>query len=122
MLLGIPALLLQTTGRPTLRRLPDASRLGRAIDLKWIPLNWAVSILALVAWALWIYLALAIAVRIAGHAERRLRSRGWIWNASERLAWEPVKMIVDISVGAILLRSIVGHSSAQASSVANNAG
>lgn len=121
-LLGIPAFLVRTTGPFTIRRLPDASRLGRAIDLKWIPSSWAVSILALVAWALWIYLALAIAVRIAGHAERRLRSRGWIWNASERFAWGPVKMIVDVSVGAILLTSIVGHSSAQASSVTNNPG
>jgi DNA-binding SARP family transcriptional activator len=121
-LLGAPAFLLQTTGVPALGGLPDVAGLSRAIDLRWVPLGWVVSLLALVAWALWLCLAVSGLLRIAGHAERRLRSDGWIWRASETFAWAPVKVIVDVALGAILLTSALSHSSAQASPSQNRSG
>src|SRR5918996_4564925 len=111
-LVAVPVFLSHTTGTPALSWFPDLSSVRRAIDLRWVPLEWAVSILAFVAWALWAYLVLAVLIRIAGHAEQRFRSAGQIWRASEAFAWSPVRMVVDVALGAALLTSTVNHSSA----------
>jgi DNA-binding SARP family transcriptional activator len=121
-LVAVPIFLSYSVGTPALNWFPDLSSVGRAIDLRWVPLEWAVSILALVAWALWAYLSVAVLIRIAGHAERRLRAAGWIWRASETLAWSPVKMLVDVALGAALLTSTISHSSARAASSQDSTG
>ena len=106
---GVPVLLLHMTGLPVVDDLPDLKGLEKAIELRWVPLEWVVAILALAAWILWAYLALAVSVRIAGHAERRLRSAGRMWAASEAFTWSPVKLFVDVAIGAALITSTVGH-------------
>jgi hypothetical protein len=115
-LLGTPVLLWQAAGAPGLHGLPNLQGIRRAIDLRWVPLEWAITILALLAWALWAYLAVAVLIRLAGHAERRIRSAGRIWAASEAFAWGPVKLAVDLTVGAALITSSLGHSSTRATS------
>lgn len=119
---GVPVLLLHMTGLPVVDDLPDLKGLEKAIELRWVPLEWVVAILALAAWILWAYLALAIVLRLAGHAERRLRSAGRMWTASEAFTWSPVKLFVDVAIGAALITSTVGHSSARAASSNGAAG
>lgn len=111
---GVPILLLRITGLPVVDDLPDLKGLKEAIELRWVPLEWVVAILALAAWILWAYLALAVSVRIAGHAELRLRTAGRVWAASETFTWSPVKVIVDLALGAALVTSVITSGSARA--------
>src|SRR5918996_4921823 len=94
-LVGVPVFLWHATGPPGTEGLPDLEGLKRAIDLRWVPLQWAIAILAVVAWILWAYLSLAVLVRIGGHFERRFRTAGRVWAASDAFAWSPVKVMVD---------------------------
>lgn len=113
---GVPILLLHMTGLPVVDDLPDLKGLEEAIELRWVPLEWVVAILAMAAWILWAYLALAVVLRLAGHAERRLRSVGRMWTASETFAWSPLKLLVDVALGAALITTTVSHGSARAAS------
>jgi hypothetical protein len=113
-LAGVPVFLWHATGSPGTEGLPDLEGLKRAIDLRWVPLQWAIAILALVAWMLWAYLALVVLVRIAGHFERRFRAAGRMWAASEAFAWSPVKVMVDVVLGAAFVTSTVTNGSARA--------
>jgi DNA-binding SARP family transcriptional activator len=122
MLVGAPLVLLEFAGAPTLQGLPDLDGLRRAVELRWIPVEWAIQILALLAWALWAYLILAVLLRVAGHIELRLRSAGRIWTASETYAWSPVKLAVDLVVGAAILGSTMTHSSARSAPVSHRSG
>lgn len=115
-LVGVPAFLWRATGTPGLNGLPDLQGIRRAIDLRWVPLEWAILILVFMAWALWAYLALAVLVRLAGHAERRVRSTERIWAASEAFTWAPLKLVVDLTLGAALITSTLGHSSGRTAS------
>lgn len=109
LIIGVPLLLLETSGAPGLGTLPDLEGLRRAIDLRWIPVEWAIRILSLFAWALWVYLVLAILLRIAGAIEARSAEAGRLRAASEAFTWAPVKLLVDLSLGAVLLSGTVGH-------------
>lgn len=113
-LAGVPVFLWHATGSPGTEGLPDLEGLKRAIDLRWVPLQWAIVILAMVAWLLWVYLALAVLVRIGGHFERHFRTAGRMWAASEAFAWSPVKVMVDVVLGAALVTSTVTNGSARA--------
>jgi hypothetical protein len=113
-LVGVPVFLWHATGPPGTEGLPDLEGLKRAIDLRWVPLQWAIAILAVVAWILWAYLALAVLVRIGGHFERRFRTAGRVWAASDAFAWSPVKVMVDVVLGAALVTSTVTNGSARA--------
>src|SRR5680860_1852228 len=84
---GVPLALLEFAGAPSLRGLPDLEGIRRAIELSWVPVEWAIQILALLAWALWAYLVLVVILRIAGHVELRLRSAGRLWATSEAVTW-----------------------------------
>ncbi|MGH2676625.1 MAG: LysM peptidoglycan-binding domain-containing protein, partial [Actinomycetota bacterium] len=114
LVIGVPLMLLETSGAPGLDGLPDLEGLRRAVDLRWIPAEWAIRVLALAAWALWAYLLLAVLLRIAGAIEARFPARGRLWEASEAFTWAPVKLLVDLSLGAILLSGTVGHDPARA--------
>lgn len=119
---GVPILLLHMTGLPVVDDLPDLKGLEKAIELRWIPVDWVVAILALAAWTLWAYLALAVVIRIAGQIELRLRSAGSLWAASEAFAWSPVKVIVDLALGAALITSSVTGSARAAAAASRGPG
>lgn len=114
LVIGVPWLLLETSGAPSLHGLPDLEGLQRAVELRWIPVEWTIRILALAAWGLWAYLLVAVLLRIAGAIEARFAARGRLWAASEAFAWAPVRFLVDLSLGAILLSGTVGNDSVRA--------
>ena len=111
---GVPLALLEFAGAPSLRGLPDLEGIRRAIELSWVPVEWAIQILAFLAWALWAYLILAVILRIAGQLELRLASAGRLWAASEAMTWSPVKLAVDLVVGAALMSSAISEGSVRA--------
>ncbi len=108
--LGVPLVLLEFTGGPGLGGLPDLERIRRAIELRWVPVEWGIRVLALLAWGLWAYLVFAVFLRVVAHIEVRLRSSGRLWAASETCAWNPVKLAVDLAIGAALLSSTMDAS------------
>lgn len=121
MLAGVPFLLREFAGPPRLRSLPDLDGLRRAIELSWVPVEWAIQILALLAWGLWAYLLLAVLLRIAAHLEVRLTSARRVWTASEACTLSPVKVAVDFVVGVAFL-STVTQGSAPSAPVKQSAG
>lgn len=110
----VPVALGHFGGMPALNRLPDLRGIERAIDLRWVPLEWVLSLLTLFGWALWLYLVVAVTLRIAGHVELRLRPGGRVWRTSEAVTWTPLKVMVDVALGAVLLASTVGNAPARA--------
>src|SRR3990170_2466953 len=70
---GVPLVLLEFTGAPGLGGLPDLEGIRRAIDLRWVPVEWGIRVLALLAWGLWAYLVFAVLLRVVAHLEVRLR-------------------------------------------------
>jgi DNA-binding SARP family transcriptional activator len=112
LLAGVPLALLEFAGAPSPRSLPGLDGIRRAVELRWVPVEWAIQLVALLAWALWAYLVLAVLLRIAGHLEMRLRATGRLWAASEAWAWSPVKLAVDLVVGAALLSATLTQDSA----------
>jgi DNA-binding SARP family transcriptional activator len=119
---GVPLVLLEVAGAPGLDGLPDLEGLRRAIELRWLPTEWVMQMLALLAWGLWVYLAIAVALRVAGSVEARLHGEGRLWAASEAVTWSPVKLVVDLALGAVLLSSSVSHEAARAKSPAERVG
>jgi DNA-binding SARP family transcriptional activator len=119
---GVPLALLEFAGAPSLRGLPDLEGIRRAIELKWVPVDWAIQVLALLAWALWTYLFLAVILRIAGRLELRLSSAGRLWAASEAVSWSPVKLAVDLVMGAALMSSAMAEGSIQAEALKQQPG
>lgn len=119
---GVPLAVLEFAGEPSLRSLPDLDGLRRAIELRWVPVEWAIQILALLAWTLWAYLVLAVLLRIAAHLEVRLRSAGRVWAASEAWTWSPVKLAVDLIVGAALLSATLTQGSARSAPAKQHSG
>lgn len=111
-----PVALAHFGGMPALDRLPDLRGIQRAIDLRWVPLEWGLALLALVGWILWLYLLVAVILRIAGHVDLRLRGGGRVWRTSEVVTWAPLKVMVDVALGAVLLASTVGNLPAGAAS------
>jgi hypothetical protein len=99
-----------------------AEGIRRAIELKWVPVDWAIQVFALLAWALWTYLLLAVILRIAGRLELRLSSAGRLWAASEAVTWSPVKLAVDLVVGAALMSSAMSEGSIQAEALKQQPG
>lgn len=110
-LMGVPLVLLEFTGAPGLGALPDLEGIKRAIELRWVPAEWAMQVLALLSWGLWAYLVFAVLLRVTAHMEVRLRSAGTLWAASEAWAWSPVKLAVDLAIGAAVLSSTMNASS-----------
>src|SRR3990170_861374 len=112
---GVPLVLLEFTGAPGLGGLPDLEGINRAIELRWVPVEWGIRILALLAWGLWAYLVFAVLLRVVAHIEVRLRSAGKLWAASETWALSPLKLAVDLAIGAALLSSTMDGSTRGAS-------
>jgi DNA-binding SARP family transcriptional activator len=119
---GAPMVLLMVDGAPGLDGLPDLDALRRAIELRWLPTEWVMQILALLAWGLWVYVPIAVVLRVAGSVEARLHGEGRLWAASEAVTWSPVKLVVDIALGAVLLSSTVGHETVRAKSPVDQVG
>lgn len=113
-LAAVPVVLLEFAGLPGLEGLPDLEGIRRAIELRWVPVEWAIQVLALFAWALWAYLMLTLLLRVAGSLQARRGTGGKLWAASEALTWSPVKLLVDFALGAILLNSAASQSPARA--------
>ena len=111
---GVPLALLEFGGSPSLWGLPDLEGIRRAIELRWVPVDWAIQVFALLAWALWAYLLLAVILRIVGRLELRLSSAGRLWAASEAMTWSPVKLAIDLVVGAALMSSAISEGSMRA--------
>jgi DNA-binding SARP family transcriptional activator len=122
MLVGVPMTLLEFAGAPTFRSLPALDGVRRSIELRWVPVEWVIQILTLLAWALWAYLLLALLLRIAAHLEVRLRSVGSVWAASEAWTLSPVKLAVDFIVGATLLSATLGQGSARNAATRHDSG
>lgn len=78
--------------------------------------------LALLAWALWGYLVFAVILRIAGQLELRLASAGKLWATSEAVTWSPVKLAVDLVVGAALMSSAMSEGSVRAEALKQQPG
>lgn len=122
LLVGVPLVLLEFAGVPSLRGLPDLEGIRRAIELSWVPVAWAIRVLALLAWALWGYLVFAVILRIAGQLELRLASAGRLWATSEAVTWRPVRLAVDLVVGAALMSSAMSEGSVRAEAVKQQPG
>ncbi|MDQ3963602.1 MAG: LysM peptidoglycan-binding domain-containing protein [Actinomycetota bacterium] len=110
----VPLLLARAAGVPSLGELPNLGGIKRAIDLKWVPLEWLVTVFAMLGWALWLYLAVAVLLRTAAHLEQRVRGTARLWKTSETVAWSPVRTMVDVAFGAALLASTVTNAPARA--------
>lgn len=113
-LIGTPIALFEFGGPPALTELPDLEGLRRAVELRWVPVEWALRVLTLVGWALWAYLLVAVLLRVLALVQANAGSRGRLWATSEAMTWGPVRLLVDLSVGAALLSSSLIHEPAQA--------
>lgn len=113
-LVAVPLVMFEFAGPPSLDGLPDLEGIRRAIELRWVPVEWAMQVLALSAWTLWAYLLLTLLLRIAGSLQARHGTEGRLWAASEALTWSPVKLLVDFALGAILVNSASSQSPARA--------
>lgn len=95
----VPLLLARAAGVPSLGDLPNLGEIKRATDVKWVPLEWVVTVFAMLGWALWLYLAVAVLLRTAAHLEQRVRGTARLWKTSETVAWSPVRTMVDVAFG-----------------------
>lgn len=111
LLIAVPIVLLEFAGVPTLDGIPDLEGIERAIELRWIPLEWAMQILALFAWGLWAYLAVIVFLRAAAALQARSGGDGKLWSLSEAVTPASLRLFVDLALGAVLLSSTVTHSS-----------
>lgn len=106
---GTPVVLRSLVGTPSLERLPSLDEIRWALGLKYVPVDWAIEGLGLLSWVLWGYLLLTIALRVAGALEARFLGEGRLWETSEALTWSPVKVLVDVALGAMILGSTFAH-------------
>ncbi|MEX2555566.1 MAG: BTAD domain-containing putative transcriptional regulator [Actinomycetota bacterium] len=92
---GVPSALTSTAGTP---HLPTAGSFGN-LDSTYMPLEPILNVLALLAWTLWIYVALAVVLRtVAVILARRTGSEGWL-RVTDRIAPALLRRCVDLAVG-----------------------
>lgn len=96
---GVPSALTSTAGTP---HLPTAGSFG-SLDSTYVPLEPVLNLLALLAWALWIYVALAVVLRtVAVILARRTGSEGWL-RVTDRIAPSVLRRLVDLAVGGVFV-------------------
>jgi DNA-binding SARP family transcriptional activator len=108
---GLPFVLMAAAGPPSLEGLPTWTWLRTGMHNQYLPLDPLLRLLALLAWLLWLYLALTVALRTLALVAARLHLAGAsaLLLATELLTLPRLRHVVDAAVGMSLLASSVSH-------------
>lgn len=106
-LVGLPAVLAATAGRPTLEGLPDLAWVQDGLEYRYFQAEPLLRALALVAWVLWAYAAVATMLRAVAALAVSLRVAGGrsLLTVSNLIAVRPVRSLIDAAIGVALLAS-----------------
>jgi DNA-binding SARP family transcriptional activator len=107
-LVGIPLILMALGGMPAI-----PSFEGVSLSSDYMPLDPVLDVLAMLAWAIWAYLALAIVLRVASEiaSARRLPGHRALVTASGVIIPQPIRRMIDFAIGgALVAAAITGRS------------
>lgn len=101
-MVGAPAVLAASGGGPSL-----SAGLFGDLDSTYLPLEPVLDVLALLGWALWAYLAVAVALRAVAIVIARRTGRDTLVRATDRFAPRSLRRLVDLAVGGAFLAATV---------------
>lgn len=103
-LAGTPLLLIAIGGAP---RIPSFE--GVSLSSDYMPLDPVLDVLALLAWAVWAYLVLAVALRVAAEVAAAWRMPGHraLASASGLIIPPPIRRMIDFAIGGALVAATI---------------